>query len=82
MRLPCGEDGVVAVGSRLELISGISVLGAISVIGILRQLTVLPCAVALAITAHQDVTFLTDRTRFICVYISAFAFYYPLLAGL
>jgi hypothetical protein len=38
--------------------------------------------VALAITAHQDVTFLTDRTRFICVYISAFAFYYQLLAGL
>ena len=53
MRLPCGEDGVGEVGSRLELISGISVLGAISVIGILRQLTVLPCAVALAITAQM-----------------------------
>src|ERR1022692_42807 len=56
--------------------------GVLSVIAILRQLTVFPCAVALAITAHQDVTFLTDRTRFICVYISAFAFYYQLLAGL
>jgi hypothetical protein len=39
VRLQCGEDGVIEVGSRLELISGISVLGAIGVIAMFRQLS-------------------------------------------
>jgi len=40
--------------------------GMMSVIAILRQLTVLPCSVVLAITAHQSVTHFTDRHAHSC----------------
>ena len=39
MRLSCGEDGVVEVQRRLELISGTSAYVATGVMGIFRQLS-------------------------------------------